>query len=121
MKGTRILVAEDNIMVAMDVAFQLELMGAEVIGPFARVDEAMSAITLDTPDGAILDVNLLDGHVTPLAERLLDGNVPVIFCTGVSLPTELSSKYPDAKVFIKPTPSGVLTDALASRLASGEI
>lgn len=115
-KGTRILVAEDNLMVAMDLAFQLELLGAEVIGPFARVDEAMTALTSDTPHGAILDVNLLDGHVTPLAEKLLKGNVPVIFCTGLSLPAELSSRYPDAKVFVKPTPADVLADALASRV-----
>jgi two-component system, response regulator PdtaR len=101
-------------MVAMDIAFQLEASGADVLGPFARVDEAIAAITSDRPHGAILDVNLLDGHVAHLAERLLQLNVPVIFCTGASLSADLSRRYPDAKFFLKPTSAEALTDALAS-------
>lgn len=115
--GKRILVAEENLIVAMDLAFELEALGAEVIGPFARVDAALAAIGSDTPTGAILDVNLLDGHVTPLAERLLEEHVPVVFCTGVAIPDDLRTRYPYAPVFIKPTASEVLAEALARRLA----
>jgi DNA-binding response OmpR family regulator len=114
--GARVLIAEDNIMVAMDLASEFEASGAEVMGPFARVEEAIAALLSGKPDGAILDVNLLDGIVTPLAVNLIETNVPVVFCTGVSLPTELGAHYPDAQVFIKPTSSDRLVDALALRL-----
>ncbi|MGJ8571404.1 MAG: hypothetical protein ACSHXI_11970 [Hoeflea sp.] len=116
LEGAKILIAEDNMMVALDLSMEMEDLGAEVIGPFARVEDALVAIRLSKPDGAILDVNLLDGYVTPLAEQLIDADVPVVFCTGVSLPVELQDKYPEAQVFIKPTASRALADALAHKL-----
>ncbi|WP_195163419.1 response regulator [Mesorhizobium sp. NBSH29] len=106
------LIAEDNFMVAMDLAFECEELGAEVVGPFARVEDALVATQAESPDGAILDVNLLDGYVTPLAQKLIELNIPVVFCTGVSLPAELQQRYPAAQVFIKPTASKTLADAL---------
>lgn len=116
MRGARILVAEDNMMVAMDLAAELEACDAQVIGPFARIGEALTAAAEGSPDGAILDVNLLDGEVTPLAEKLLADGIPVVFCTGVALPKELRGRYPDSPVFIKPTSPERLAEALSPLL-----
>jgi hypothetical protein len=57
---------------------------------------------LTAVDGAILDLNLSDGDVTPVAERLLANMVPVIVQTGGDLPHELRRRYPALVALSKP-------------------
>jgi predicted TIM-barrel fold metal-dependent hydrolase len=53
-------------------------------------------------DAAILDVNLSDRDICPVAELLIARGVPVIFHTGLGLPDELSKKFPNLIVHLKP-------------------
>ncbi|WP_386680996.1 hypothetical protein [Loktanella sp. R86503] len=117
-KGATVLVAEDNMLVALNIALALEDREAHVLGPCARVSEAMRLIGGTDIVGAILDVDLIDGPVTPLAQALTDRDVPIVFCTGVGLPEKLTKLIPDATVFLKPTEPERLIDKLNQLIRS---
>ena len=78
----RVLVAEDAFLVAMDLAAQLQDMGAEEVCCAHRLESGIRLLK-DNPnfDLAILDVNLADDLVFPLADQLYATGVPVIFVT----------------------------------------
>lgn len=83
LKGLRVLVVEDEALVAMDLEMILEDLGCSVVGPVMRFDRALELIDKDVAaDVAILDVNLGGQQVFPLAERLMDRHLPIIFATG---------------------------------------
>lgn len=77
----RVLVVEDDYLVAMDLVRALERAGAQVIGPAPAVDAALSALDA-SPDGAILDINLGGEMAFPVADALLERGVPFVFATG---------------------------------------
>lgn len=108
-----ILVAEDEAIIAMDVAMAIRDAGGQVAGPAASVKQALALINTMPVAGAILDVNLSDGDISPVAEILLAAGIPIIIQTGVGLPTELIARYPDLAVQIKPCASEALVSQLA--------
>lgn len=97
-----ILVVEDEPFIAMDVALAVEDAGGEVIGPAASISEALELLINRNPCGAILDVNLPDGDVTPVVECLVSRGVPLVIQTGIGLPSALAARFPDLVVVIKP-------------------
>jgi two-component SAPR family response regulator len=84
LKGRRFLVVEDEYLIAADLAAFLEAQGIEVVGPAASVNEALALLESDTDrlDGAVLDVNLQDDRVYPVADVLMSRGVPFVFTTG---------------------------------------
>jgi DNA-binding NtrC family response regulator len=118
-KGATVLVAEDNMLVALNIALALEDREAHVLGPCARVSEALRVLDGADIVGAILDVDLIDGPVTPLAQALIAKDMPIVFCTGVGLPEELKALIPDATVFLKPTEPERLIDKLNQMISAG--
>jgi len=103
--GLPILIAEDQAMVALDLAHVVEELGGRVVGPVASVAEAMKCIQEQPVAAAILDANLVDRDVTPLAIHLLDQGTPFVIYTGTGLPDELVKSYPAVPVVLKPTPA----------------
>lgn len=100
----RILVMEDEIFVSMALEESLLAAGAEVIGPFMSLAAGIEAIDSGVEiDGAILDVNLGDALVFPLAEILRDRGVPIIFHTALGVRSEFGDEFPNAMICIKPT------------------
>ncbi len=97
-----VLVAEDEPFIALDLALAIEDAGGEVIGPAASVKEALALIDGRTVTAAILDVNLADQDISPVAEILLALGIPVILQTGIEAPPELLARFPDLVVHIKP-------------------
>lgn len=114
LRGARLLIAEDNVIVALDISYALEDAGAEVVGLFSRVEEALPFAEGEAIDGAILDVHLQDGAATEVAKLLMQRQIPIIFCTGGGLPTELEGKMPEDAVCIKPIRSRELAAKLAA-------
>src|SRR5947209_12622044 len=82
--GRRLLVVEDEYIVASDLAHALEDAGAEVVGPAGSVREALQFVQRDGGrlNGAVLDVNLRDERVYPVADALADLGVPFVLVTG---------------------------------------
>ncbi|WP_426954153.1 response regulator [Muricoccus radiodurans] len=81
--GCRILVVEDEYFLADELAQALQEDGAEVLGPVARVADALPLIRDEEQiDGALLDVNLAGEMVWPAVEALLARSVPIMLATG---------------------------------------
>ncbi|MFC0408826.1 response regulator [Roseomonas elaeocarpi] len=79
----RILVVEDEYMLADEVAEILGNAGVEVLGPAANIESALHLVAEhDWIDGALLDVNLQGEMVWPLIDALMVRNVPVVLVTG---------------------------------------
>lgn len=77
-----ILVVEDEVLVAMEMEDRLTALGYTVIGPAPSVAEANELLDRVTPCAALLDVNLGDETVAPIARRLKEGNIPYALVTG---------------------------------------
>lgn len=79
----RVLVVEDEALVAINLEAILEDLGCQVVGPAMRFERAEALIEADkSAQAAILDVNLGGQPVYPLAERLVARGVPIVFATG---------------------------------------
>lgn len=107
-----ILIAEDEPFIALDLALAIEDAGGVVIGPAATVEEALALLATNSVVAAILDVNLVDGDISPIVEYLVKSGIPLILQTGVGLPPELAARFPDLIVLMKPTISTVLVAQL---------
>lgn len=83
LRGKRVLVVEDEYMIADDLASELRHAGAEVIGPAASLPQAMRLIAqTDRLDGAVLDINLRETLAYPLIDQLIDTGVRVLISSG---------------------------------------
>ncbi len=105
----RVLVVEDEVFVALDVAATVEDANGTVLGPVGTVRQAIDIINRNEIDAAILDVNLADGDVEAVLDRLKSRDVFVVIHTGGGLPARLADRYPEVPVFQKPIPPSVLT------------
>jgi DNA-binding NtrC family response regulator len=113
-----VLVAENEPFIALDLAYAIEDAGGEVVGPVASVKQALALLEKRSVAGAILDVNLADRDVSPLAEILLGLGVPIIVQTGVGLPAELAARFPDLVVRIKPCLAAQLVTDLEALISN---
>ena len=80
--GLRVLVVEDEMMVSMLIEDMLGDLGCIVVGPAARLDEAIELANAGGIDCAVLDVNLGGQPIFPLADLLREKGVPLAFATG---------------------------------------
>ena len=80
--GLRVLVVEDEMMVSMLIEDMLTDLGCIVVGPAARLDEAVALTESEQIDCAVLDVNLGGQPIFPLADILRAKGAPFAFATG---------------------------------------
>jgi len=118
LQGSRILIVEDEYLLADDLANALTDAGAEVVGPLGSVEEGLALIAVDRfIDAAVLDVNLRGDMVFPVADALRSHGIPFAFATGYD-EWALPDRFADAPHVGKPFKSHlverVLTDLLAS-------
>lgn len=99
----RILIVEDEPLIAELLAMYVEELGHEVVGPAATVDAALSILKSDPPAFAILDCSLGQEESTPIAEALNSNNLPFAFATGRgvhALPEKFKTRPMIAKPYI---------------------
>ena len=113
-----VLIVENEPFIALDLATAVEEARGKVIGPAGSVREAFTLIQQHLVQAAVLDVNLSDGDVTPIAELLIEGGVPVIFYSGLALPVALRERYPSASICKKPTPPVQLLHKLVALMGT---
>jgi two-component sensor histidine kinase/CheY-like chemotaxis protein len=111
----RVLILEDEGLIAMMMAQTLTELGVTVVGPFSNVRDALTAIERESIDSGILDVNLGGEMADPVAHLLQARNVPFVFMTGYG--TEVvASRFPDVTVLQKPIEREVLEQLFAARM-----
>lgn len=118
LQGRRILVVEDQYLLADDLRRLLEQAGATVIGPAPNLEKGLSLARSETVHAAILDINLDGELVFPVAAALRDRGVPVVFTTGydeVVIPPEFRGE----RRFEKPVSGRDIVALLAERLRPG--
>lgn len=113
LRGRRLLVVEDEYMIAMYVVDALEDFGAEVLGPVATVSDALALLDTEQVDGASLDINLCGETVYPVAEVLHARGVPFIFVSGYDQKT-IPTVYAHVPHCGKPVNSRMLANTLAA-------
>jgi len=113
LKGLRLLVVEDEAMVAMMLEDMLGDLGCEVVGPAGSVARAQELAQNEaTIAAAILAVNLGGLPIYPVAETLRARGVPFVFITGYGS-ADIDGRFADAPTVQKPFSMPVLRDTLA--------
>ncbi len=119
LRGTRILIAEDNAILAFDLKDVLKAAGAEVV--VARTLSAALAIARETAvTCAVLDLALGEELVFPAAQALRERGVGIVFYTGYGDLDALRRDWPNAQVLSKPASQEILlqTMRIACRAAA---
>jgi DNA-binding response OmpR family regulator len=116
LSGRRVLVVEDELLVSMLVEDLLVDEGCIVVGPYARVSDALDAARTEMVDVALLDVNVAGEKVFPVAEALEARGVPFLFLTGYG-EAGLPPGRKDWVACSKPFHAAKLTELLAESLS----
>lgn len=117
----RVLVLEDEPLIAMLLCDWLAEMGCEIMGPARTVADALDLVRAQKPAGAILDVSVGGGDCRPVADHLQHQGVPFAFATGHAA-CRLTAGYAQAALLAKPydyaTLQGVVTRMLSHHQAA---
>ena len=111
----RVLLVEDNMLIALDAEDMLSDLGAAEVVTAASVGEALDAIEAQVPDFALLDVNLGNETSVAVAERLSKAGVPFLFATGYGEKLSGPSSVQGAPVVSKPYTVDILRKTLAAQ------
>jgi len=114
--GGRVLVCEDNLLMAEAVSDFLRECGLEPIGPSGELESAMRMARERALDGAVLDINLKGWRCFPVCAILSARRIPFIFLTGYSDLSTIPMEYRGAPVIIKPFATAEMKEALAQML-----
>lgn len=113
----RILLVEDEYLVAEDMAYELRRLGFEVLGPIANVALALRLVDREPViDGAVLDVNLNGESSYDVADALLARDVPFAFMTGYD-ENSLPARFAAVARFNKPVTRAILHREIAKEFA----
>ncbi len=102
LRGLRILVVEDNFLVAEDLRELLTRRGCDVVGPAPRVEQGLSLVGEGRLHGAVLDINLGSENCFPIAAALSERSVPFVFLTGYDDKTLVPVEFRQAPRLSKP-------------------
>lgn len=121
LKGRRVLVVEDESLVAMLLETILEDLGCIPVGPVSTVDEGVEKATSeDVLDLALLDVNVAGREVFPVADALFERGVPVVFSTGYG-EAGLPERWRGTQALQKPFSESAVRDALLKAVGDARI
>lgn len=116
LKGARVLIVEDAVLLALELETGLSEAGATVVGPAYELEEAMALLD-QTIDAAVLDANLNGRSVTPVAEVLHQRGIPFVFATGYGETGGAPGGFDAAPVIRKPYDVTQVAAAVAELLA----
>jgi CheY-like chemotaxis protein len=116
LSGRRVLVVEDEMLVAWLLEDMLADFGCGVVGPAARVSQALAMIDAEAFDAAVLDINLNGETSYPVADALTARGVPFVFSTGYNKDS-LPKAYRSFPMLQKPFRQAELGDTLVKLLA----
>jgi CheY-like chemotaxis protein len=85
LQGLRLLLVEDEAVLAFELSDALRSLGCEIVGPVSRLAPAIEMARTAPLDGAILDVNIAEENVFPVADVLAARGIPFVFTTGYGI------------------------------------
>ena len=110
----KILLVEDEELVALELSAELSRLGWAIVGPAATLAEAQALLSKHV-DAAVLDVNLRGHPIYPVAEQLEKLHVPFVFCTGYEM-VDPEGRFPNVPVIRKPARPAAISAALSDLL-----
>lgn len=116
-RRSRVLIVEDEYLVAETYRSAVEELGYEVKGPAPTVAFALELLERESVDAALLDVLLRGRLVSPVVRRLREIGVPFVFLSGADVRDVLPEEFHDVPVLDKPTTVEELGRALREMLA----
>ena len=78
----RVLVVEDETIIAVLIENMLKTLGCEIVGPASKLEDALRLAREESFDAAILDVTIRGGQVFPVAEILRERGIPFMLASG---------------------------------------
>jgi CheY-like chemotaxis protein len=108
----RILLVEDEALVGMLMKEMLSELDFEVLGPFANIGDAASALRADGIAAALLDVNVGGEPIYPFAFRVAERSIPLVFVTGYTAEA-IDERFAHVPVLQKPIDQEALRRALS--------
>ena len=111
-RSVRVLIVEDEGLLALALKDTLSAVGYTVIGPAPSTQKALKLIATEAIDAALLDINLGNERVDSVAQALDDADIPFIFSTGYCNKSALPPDFMDRKVLGKPFGAGELLQAI---------
>ena len=115
--GRRVLVVEDEVLVATTIECEICSAGAEVVGPAYTLSEALE-LSGEAIDVAWLNINLCGQKVWPVAQVLTDRGIPIVFASANALGVNaVPANFADAPRFDKPVRMAAMLRTLADLTA----
>ncbi|MBS9722527.1 response regulator [Tianweitania sp. BSSL-BM11] len=119
LKGLRVLLLEDEFLIALDVEQICYDEGCAEVQTFRDLSEVNDAVlNANSFDLAIVDVMMGEGMTLPLADKLRSRGVPFVFSTGLSRTEDTFRDFSDVPVVTKPYASHQLTAAMQAALST---
>lgn len=118
LNGKRVLIVEDEFLIAHDLKRALVALNAEVVGPVGNLPAGLALLEGEKLDAAVIDVNLSGTMSFPLADRLNDAGIPMVFVTGYD-DWALPEQYAGTPRITKPYKSVDVTSEVERMCLSG--
>ncbi len=116
--GRRVLIVEDQMLIALDLEQMLTDAGIEVVATAPSVPEALAVVQKEPIDAAILDVNLGADNSTLVADALAQRRIPFLFATGYGDGGALPEQHAGAMVVRKPYEAAAIVQQLQRLLGT---
>ncbi|ASY58858.1 MULTISPECIES: response regulator [Sinorhizobium] len=116
--GARILVAEDELLIALDMEAAFRDAGADIVGPCMTLEAALDAARNEPLSLAVLDIRLGNATTENVSDLLAERGIPFLFYSGQALPDAMQRKCDGAVVVDKPATQQDLVGAAASMLTA---
>ena len=114
--GRRVLIVEDEYFLAEDMGSALRAFGADIAGPVGDIDDAMRILHDGRViDAAVLDINVRDQMIYPVARKLLARSVPMVFTSGYDK-IAISDEFADVPLWEKPLDHRAMARSLAGMI-----
>ncbi|SFH69904.1 response regulator [Bradyrhizobium sp. Gha] len=121
LSGRRILVVEDEYFLADDISRAFRSFGAEVAGPVGEMEDALRILHDGSIiDGAVLDVNLRNEMIFPVAQELRARHVPFVFTTGYDK-VSIAPEFHDVVLWEKPVDVAAMARGLGGLISSRQM
>jgi DNA-binding NtrC family response regulator len=117
--GRRILIAEDEILIALQLEAILQELGCQIVGPVTRVDEVRACLEARSFDGALVDVNLRGEQIFGVLPALIELGVPVVIASGYADTTLFPPQFRAVPRIAKPFDEAALQRLCLAMFAKG--